>query len=45
MQRLAIPLLGNAINEVMNLYASAGNVEAVERVMTRYLTGMSLNMR
>lgn len=29
----------------MDLYASAGNVEAVERVMLTYLTGVSLNMR
>ncbi|KAF8326429.1 hypothetical protein F5887DRAFT_1197388 [Amanita rubescens] len=36
-KRLAIPL-GNAIHEVMDLYASAGNVEAVERVMMTYLT-------
>ena len=30
---------------LMELYASTGNVEAVERVITTYLTRMSLNMR
>ena len=45
MQRLAIPLLENAITEVMKLYANVGNVEGVERVMSTYLTGTRFSTR
>lgn len=38
-QRLAIPLPGNAITEVMKFYANSGDMEGVERVMSTYLTG------